>query len=144
MIWKFPCSYLLGKEDQICSIFVIFPTVFKKRGWKSSMFFDPIITVQVISIPPEERGKESQLTTVHLQPGSAGRTYSTGAAELVTSTPPATRPDPVHLCWIWFPYGNTPQFRSWRRAFIPPSTTSVISLWWHVLMYNSAEKASCF
>ena len=126
MIWKFPCSCLLGKVDQICSIFVIFPTVFKKKGWKSSMFFDPIITVQVISIPPEERGKESQLTTVHLQPGRAGRTYRTGAAELITSTPPATRPDPVHLCWIWFPYGNTPQFRSWRQpsSHPPPHQSS--------------------
>lgn len=107
-------------------------------------FFDPIITIQVISILTEEKGKESQLTAVHLQPRSAGRTRSTGAAELVTSAPPATRADPVHLCWIWFPYGNMPQFRSRRRAFIPPSTTSVISPWWHVPTYNSAEKASCF
>lgn len=76
MIWKFPCSYLLGKQDQICSIFVIFPTVFKKKRVKVINFFDPIITIQVISILTEEKGK-SQLTAVHLQPRSAGRTRST-------------------------------------------------------------------
>lgn len=92
MIWKFPCSYLLGKEDHICSIFVIFPTVFKKKGWKSSIFFfDPIINVQVISIPTEATGNESQLIKVRLQPGGAGGTHTQG--QLRSAPPPHQAPD---------------------------------------------------
>ena len=89
MRWFGNFPVLLGKEDHICSIFVIFPTVFKKKGWKSSIFFDPIINVQVISIPTEATGNESQLIKVRLQPGGVGGTHTQGQ---LRSAPPPHQP----------------------------------------------------
>lgn len=106
-------------------------------------FFDPIITIQVISIPTEEKGKESQLTAVHLQPGSAGRTRSTG--QLSSSPPPHQPPElilfisvesgsPMAICHSSDledePSSHPPPRQSSHRGEVP--------------MYNSAEKASCF
>lgn len=69
-------------------------------------FFDPTVNVQVIIIPREERGNESQLIKICIQPGNLARAHITGVSELVTSTLSATRSDPIplyllHLVPMW-------------------------------------------
>lgn len=67
------------------------PLCLRKKGESHPFFFDPIINVQVISIPTEATGNESQLIKVRLQPGGAGGTHTQG--QLRSAPPPHQAPD---------------------------------------------------
>ena len=67
------------------------PLCLRKKGESHPFFFDPIINVQVISIPTEATGNESQLIKVRLQPGGAGGTHTQG--QLHSAPPPHQPPN---------------------------------------------------